>query len=171
MNTPEKCPKCGANNGGDGWEFVYDCGSYFDDQESFNENKGECVLRQRDQLAAELEAIRAASAALVERVHAAEAVLTSPHALWSNWLRGTVKLPAGIGDIRECSEKMKRFRSRWLAAHQELRKAEGKIERAEERVKRLEEAADTMANAYNEILWDRHDAGILEEYRKVRGEK
>ena len=65
---------------------------------------------------------------LVERVKQLEAVLTDPHALWANWLRGTVKLPAGIGDIRECSEKMKRFRSRWLATHQELRKAEDYIE-------------------------------------------
>ena len=40
-----------------------------------------------------------------------------------------------------------------------------------QRVKRLEEAADKMADAYEEIIFDRHDARILEEYRKVRGEK
>lgn len=40
-----------------------------------------------------------------------------------------------------------------------------------ERVKRLEEVADIMANAYEEILCDNHDARILENYRKVRSEK
>lgn len=38
-----------------------------------------------------------------------------------------------------------------------------------ERVRRLEEAADAMAKAYEEIIFDRHDAAILESYRKVRG--
>lgn len=40
-----------------------------------------------------------------------------------------------------------------------------------ERVKRLEEAGDVMAKSYEEIIFDRHDAAILEIYRKVRGEK
>ena len=48
---------------------------------------------QRDQLAA--------------RVKELEAVVSDPHTLWANWLRGTVQLPAGIGDIRMASDRIK----------------------------------------------------------------
>jgi hypothetical protein len=88
---------------------------------------------------------------LAERVKRLESVVTDPHALWSNWLRGDIQLPAGIGDIRECSEKMKRFRSRWLAAHQELRRTEDRVERAEERVKQLEDETARWAAAYRDL--------------------
>ena len=69
MNTPEKCPKCGANNGGVGWEFVYDCGSFIDKRGELNEDEKTCVKAQRDQLAervGELEAWKE-SAMAVER--------------------------------------------------------------------------------------------------------
>jgi hypothetical protein len=38
-----------------------------------------------------------------------EAVANDPHALWANWLRGTVKLPAGIGDVRQYQERIQRL--------------------------------------------------------------
>lgn len=159
MNTPKKCPKCGDPLK-DGWDNVYQCGSVFYTEGPMAgrfEGRQWCVKLQRDQLA--------------ERVRQLESVVTDPHALWSNWLRGDIQLPAGIGDIRECAEKMKRFRSRWLALHKRMMEMENEAERASERVKRLEQASDKMADAYEEILFDRHDASILEEYRKVRGEK
>ena len=107
MNTPEKCPKCNAPVQPclNAVVIQFQCGSMVDAGDgTWHDETTQCIVRQRDMLAA--------------RVRQLEAVVTDPHALWSNWLRGTVKLPAGIGDIRECAEKMKRFRSRWLAAHQ-----------------------------------------------------
>ena len=134
MNAPEKCPKCGAVEYA---EFTnsYSCGSIIPHGE-LTEVSG-CLRNQRDQLTA--------------RVRQLEAVVTDPHALWTNWLRGDIQLPAGIGDIRECSEKMKRFRSRWLAAHQELRRTEDRVERAEERVKQLEDETARWAAAYRDL--------------------
>ena len=38
-----------------------------------------------------------------------EAVTNDPHALWTNWLRGDVKLPVGIGDVRQYQERIKRL--------------------------------------------------------------
>ena len=50
-----------------------------------------------------------------------QAVTNDPHALWVNWLRGSVTLPVGIGDVRQYQE----------------------------RIKRLEEAGDALANNHN----------------------
>jgi len=95
VNTPEKCPKCGAKVIPCEWNlyiFQFECGSILDlDRNVWSEESEECIARQRDRLA--------------------------------------------------------------------------------ERVKRLEESADAMAKAYEEIIFDRHDAEILESYRKVRGDK
>ena len=44
-----------------------------------------------------------------ERIKRLEAVVNDPHALWANWLRGDVKLPAGIGDVRQYQERIKRL--------------------------------------------------------------
>ena len=38
-----------------------------------------------------------------------QAVTNDPHALWANWLRGTVTLPVGIGDVREYQGRIKRL--------------------------------------------------------------
>jgi hypothetical protein len=38
-----------------------------------------------------------------------QAVTNDPHALWVNWLRGTVSLPAGIGDVRQYQDRIKRL--------------------------------------------------------------
>jgi len=38
-----------------------------------------------------------------------QAVTNDPHALWANWLRGSVALPVGIGDVREYQERIKRL--------------------------------------------------------------
>ena len=43
------------------------------------------------------------------RVKELDAVVNDPEALWANWLRGTVKLPAGIGDVRQYEERIQRL--------------------------------------------------------------
>ena len=48
-------------------------------------------------------------AKLEERIKRLEAVTNDPHALWTNWLRGDVKLPVGIGDVRQYQERIKRL--------------------------------------------------------------
>ena len=63
----------------------------------------------------------------------------------------STKLTALESAYAECSEKMKRFRSRWLAAHQELRRTEDRVERAEERVKQLEDETARWAAAYRDL--------------------
>ena len=44
-----------------------------------------------------------------DRIKRLQAVTNDPHALWSNWLRGSVALPVGIGDVREYQERIKRL--------------------------------------------------------------
>ena len=44
-----------------------------------------------------------------KRIKRLEAVTNDPHALWTNWLRGDVKLPVGIGDVRQYQERIKRL--------------------------------------------------------------
>ena len=44
-----------------------------------------------------------------QRIQRLEAVVNDPEVLWSNWLRGTVKLPSGIGDVRQYQERIKRM--------------------------------------------------------------
>ena len=46
---------------------------------------------------------------LQERIKRLEAVTNDPHALWANWLRGSVTLPVGIGDVREYQERIKQL--------------------------------------------------------------
>ena len=56
-------------------------------------------------------------------------VTNNPHALWVNWVRGDVKLPEGIGDVRE---------------HQDH------IRRMDDRIKRLEDDIASFANKHKE---------------------
>jgi hypothetical protein len=41
-----------------------------------------------------------------------QAVTNDPHALWANWLRGTVTLPVGIGDVRQYQDRIKQLEDR-----------------------------------------------------------
>jgi hypothetical protein len=47
--------------------------------------------------------------AVNERIKRLQAVTNDPHALWVNWLRGSVALPVGIGDVREYQDRIKRL--------------------------------------------------------------
>ena len=44
-----------------------------------------------------------------QRIKRLESVVNDPHALWANWLRGSVALPVGIGDVRQYQERIKRL--------------------------------------------------------------
>ena len=44
-----------------------------------------------------------------KRIKRLEAVTKDPHALWTNWLRGDVKLPEGIGDVRQYQDRVKQL--------------------------------------------------------------
>lgn len=46
---------------------------------------------------------------LLARIKRLEDVVNDPHALWANWLRGDVKLPVGIGDVRQYQYRIKRL--------------------------------------------------------------
>ena len=51
-----------------------------------------------------------------ERIKLLEAVTNDPHALWANWLRGSVALPVGIGDVRQYQDRIKRLEELlWLS--------------------------------------------------------
>ena len=47
-----------------------------------------------------------------QRIKRLETVTNDPHALWTNWLRGDVKLPVGIGDVRQYEDRIKRLEDR-----------------------------------------------------------
>ena len=76
-----------------------------------------------------------------------QAVTNDPHALWANWLRGSVTLPVGIGDVREYQDRIKRLEEEL----NELRSDESRLLNSngefERRINRLLEAGDKMANS------------------------
>ena len=65
-------------------------------------NSANTIIRQQQLLDEE-------NLRLQDRIKRLEAVTNDPHALWANWLRGTVTLPVGIGDVREYQERIKRL--------------------------------------------------------------
>jgi uncharacterized protein (UPF0335 family) len=68
-----------------------------------------CATGEHLRLTRDLTAARERIKRLEEERDAALAVATDPHALWANWLRGTVTLPAGIGDVRQYQERITRL--------------------------------------------------------------
>ena len=67
-------------------------------------NSANTIIRQQQLL--EEENLR-----LQERIKMLESVSSDPHALWANWLRGSVTLPVGIGDVREYQEVIKQLKT------------------------------------------------------------
>jgi hypothetical protein len=53
---------------------------------------------------------RELNAANVE-IERLQAVTNDPHALWVNWLRGSVALPVGIGDVRQYQDRITHLES------------------------------------------------------------
>ncbi len=82
-----------------------------------------------------------------ERIKRLEATTNDPHALWVNWLRGSIALPVGIGDVREYQDRIKRLEEDLMDAenkHAALVADVALYEDRGERIKRLEEAGDAM---------------------------
>jgi hypothetical protein len=65
-------------------------------------NAANAIIRQQQLL--EEENLR-----LQERIKMLESVSSDPLALWANWLRGSVTLPEGIGDVRQYQERIKQL--------------------------------------------------------------
>ena len=84
-----------------------------------------------------------------KRIKRLEAVVNDPHALWANWLRGDVKLPVGIGDVREYQDRIQRLEEQLMDAKNKHAVLVADVvlnEDRGERIKRLEEAGDAMVN-------------------------
>ena len=79
-----------------------------------------------------------------KRIKRLEAVVNDPHALWANWLRGDVKLPEGIGDVRQYQDRVKQLEeenNELRAEEARLLNTNGELERG---IKRLIDAGDAM---------------------------
>ena len=92
------CPRCRSPRDPVMRLTTFSCGSRVEPRWE----SGECLRRR-------IVILEQENAALVEEVKAHKAVTEDPHALWTNWLRGTVKLPAGIGDVRQLEERVRRL--------------------------------------------------------------
>jgi len=61
MNTPDKCPGCGAVNEDPRWKGYFPCGSWVDGKGAFRETTlGTCLNRQRDQLLQKVQRLESA---------------------------------------------------------------------------------------------------------------
>ena len=142
--TKMVCPHCGAGVFLQNRLSVeFNCFTVVSDGKTLIEGR-QCLRVQRDGLVTEVATLRTANKALVEQLAAYKAVVEDPAALWANWLRKTVKLPAGIGDVRQL----------------------------EERVKRLEEAGNKLSAAFQkEWLTDGDIEAIQDDWEKSKEEK
>lgn len=93
----DKCPFCGAEKQQENNQW-----SEFRCWTVIHINQLAVVSRSTRCVGCELTTLR-------DRVQELEAVVNDPEALWANWLRGTVKLPAGIGDVRKHQEHIERL--------------------------------------------------------------
>lgn len=101
MNAPDTCPKCGSRpwlDSSDDRKFY--CDSVWTRCAWFKQSTA-CLTKERTQLAAR-----------VKELEPYEATCKNPAALWANWLRGTVALPAGIGDVRQEQARMKELEAK-----------------------------------------------------------
>ena len=83
-----------------------------------------------------------------------QAVTNDPHALWDNWLRGSVTLPEGIGDVRQYQDHIQRLEEELMDAnnkHAALVADVALYEDRGERIKRLEKAGDALLNAHHPL--------------------
>jgi hypothetical protein len=85
---------------------------------------------------------------MASRLKELEAVTKDPQALWTNWLRGTVQLPAGIGDIRQSGERAKRMGEAVDLAIQTLEMVKSNVEHEI----RQRELVGRSANQWPDVL-------------------
>jgi DNA repair exonuclease SbcCD ATPase subunit len=101
-----------------------------------------------------------------ELIKRLQAVTNDPHALWANWLRGSVALPVGIGDVREYQDRIKMLEEDLMDAknkHAALVADVALYEDRGERIKRLEEAG-------NELMYDNDDMANINRWHKAKYE-
>lgn len=128
MNAPDKCPRCGADSVMQSSGSYFRCGTWATSDGTVDQSR-DCTSAQRDALAARVNAIQVelafAEGALLQRLKRIErledrvkelepyeATCKNPAALWTNWLRGTVALPAGIGDVRQEQARVKELEAK-----------------------------------------------------------
>ena len=119
--------------------------AYFKPHSTMYDLAGEMKLMERELNAAN------------ELVVRLQAVTNDPHVLWVNWLRGSVTLPVGIGDVREYQDHIKRLEEQLMDAknkHAALVADVALYEDRGERIKRLEEAGDALCENSNPTRWD-----------------
>jgi hypothetical protein len=94
-----------------------------------------------------------------------QAVTNDPHALWANWLRGSVTLPVGIGDVRQYQDRIKLLEEDLMDAknkHAALVADVALYEDRGERIKRLEETLEAVTDKIDNA-W-----GIYMEFKEPK---
>lgn len=66
-------------------------------------------LNESNQIIRQQQLLHEENLRLQGRIKRLESVTNNPHALWINWLRGSVGLPVGIGDVRQYQDRIKRL--------------------------------------------------------------
>ena len=124
---PDSCPKCGANRLPSDYSAAFACGTLVSSKGNYHHT---ITCHHFSEFRKPLDAERDALAARVKELEPYEAICKNPAALWTNWLRGTVALPAGIGDVRQEQAR--------------VRELEVKLEEWKAYAGRLEGAASTL---------------------------
>jgi hypothetical protein len=107
-----------------------------------------------------------------ERIKLLEAVTNDPHALWVNWLRGSVALPVGIGDVREYQDRIKRLEEELMDAKNKHAALVADVALYEDRGERIKRLEDIISRAKNKFF--RHGSngtaasGMLDILGEVR---
>ena len=145
----DKCPFCGAEK----------------QQENNQWNEFRCwTVIHINQLAVVSRSTRCVGCELTTlhtRVKELEAVVNEPEALWANWLRGPVKLPAGIGDVTKHQKHIAELENRLRA---KFDKSEEDSKHYQERIQRLVEAGD--------LLWKKaHGFSVEDIYHGVNDDE
>jgi hypothetical protein len=108
-----------------------------------------------------------------ERIKRLEAVTNDPHALWANWLRGSVTLPVGIGDVREYQDRIQRLEEDLMDAKNKHAALIADVVLYEDRGERIKRLEDIISRASSRFFRDGSNGmvaigmlNILEEVRK-----
>ena len=91
MTPPDKCPKCEAGQAESDWTAAYQCGTLLGSTGTFHHTQGcrafaelrKPLDAERDQLVTEVDTLRTANAALVDRVKRLEEALSSIRDYWN----------------------------------------------------------------------------------------
>jgi hypothetical protein len=101
-----------------------------------------------------------------------QAVTNDPHALWVNWLRGSVALPVGIGDVRQHQDRIKRLEEDLMDAKNQYAVLVADVALYEDRGERIKRLETIISRAKNKFF--RHGSngtaasGMLDILGEVR---